>query len=133
MSDDRNGELQLSGGRKLVVGGDDRLEIRSDGGELELSITITEAGPVVKLKAARLELESSEDIAVSCRDFRLDTRGDIKLRSDGQTHVDGDWVNINCQERRGTGWHDDPALPESARRELEAAAETLETDSSEEI
>ena len=33
---------------------------------------------------------------------------DLVARSGGSTWVDGDYVKLNCLERAGTGYHDDP-------------------------
>lgn len=90
-------------------------------GDLEMSIELTPQGPVVRLRGASLEIDSSESVAVRCKSFHLRTEseleiqagGDVRMGSDreirvrsaGQTFLDGDYVNINCLER--TGYHDE--------------------------
>ena len=92
--------------------------LRSAGGSVDLSIRITDQGPVLTLKGVRLEIEATEELAVRCREFSVDARdgvrltsgGDVQVRSQGQTFIDGDFVNLNCQDR--TGYHDHvPAGP----------------------
>lgn len=125
----------LPSGRRLelqVGDSEERLEIRSPEGELELSVVLTADGPVLKLRGARLEIDSNDTVAVQCRRFELNTEEDVALHAKGsiqmntddevrvksaqQTFIDGDYVNINCLER--TGYHDE----EEAKAEAEAEA-----------
>ena len=127
----------LPSGRRVVVRLEDdgeTLEVVSPGGDIEVGIRLTPEGPVLKLRGARLEIDSTETVAINCRRFELSadevlelragagvavqSDADIQFRSEGQTHIDGDWVNINCDERAGTGWHDDPLLLEAGGRGL---------------
>ena len=112
------------------------LEVVSPSGDVEVGIRLTPEGPVLKLRGARLEIDSTETVAINCRRFELNadevlelragagvavqSDADIQFRSEGQTHIDGDWVNINCDERAGTGWHDDPLLLEAGGGDPEA-------------
>ena len=119
----------LPSGRHVVVRVDEHgetVEIRSPGGEVEIGIALTPDGPLLRLKGVRLEIAAAESVDVHCRrlrmraDERLELHAgdglaitsdrDVRVRTQGQTHLDGDWVNINCEDRAGTGWHDDPSL-----------------------
>ena len=114
----------LPSGRTVVVRAhehDEEIEVRSAGGEVEVRIVLTEQGPILRLRGARLEIDSSDTVAVNCRQFevnashgvQLRTPGDVEVRSDaeirlksgGQTYIDGDYVNLNCLDRRG--YHDE--------------------------
>ncbi len=116
----------LPSGRTVSVrsgGGHEEIEIRSAGGEMEVRIALTPQGPVLQLRGARLEIDSTDTVAVNCRKFevtaadgvKIDAAGDIevagsgelRMKSAGQTFIDGDYVNLNCRDR--TGYHDDPA------------------------
>jgi len=139
----RDSRSILPSGRTLVVKAHDHeeeIEVRSSGGEVEVRIVLTEHGPILRLRGARLEIDSSDTVAVNCRQFevnasdgvQLRTAGDvgvqsgaeIRLKSGGQTYIDGDYVNLNCLDRQG--YHDEgqedaqlamediAALPESA-------------------
>ncbi len=98
------------------------IEIRSPDGQLELSIALTDEGPVLRLQGARLELVSPDSVSIQCREFEIETQSDVKLRANGaiemqsgselrtksagQTFIDGDFVNLNCRDREG--YHDAP-------------------------
>ena len=127
---------QLPSGRTVSVrtaDGREEIEIRSAGGEMEVRIVLTPQGPVLQLRGARLEIDSTDTVAVNCRSFEVKAAdgvkiqaagdidvsgaGELRMKTSGQTFIDGDYVNLNCLER--TGYHDDPAnnppaLPESA-------------------
>jgi hypothetical protein len=100
-----------------VEGANEELEIRSPEGQVELRIALTEQGPVLTLRGLRLELDAADTVAVNCRQFSLrttegvvlDAAGDvslrsgkeIRLRSDGETFIDGKLLKLNCLDREG--------------------------------
>jgi hypothetical protein len=112
------------------------IEIRSPDGQLELSIALTDEGPVLRLQGARLELVSPDSVSIQCREFEIETQSDVKLRANGaiemqsgselrtksagQTFIDGDFVNLNCRDREG--YHD---APEQAPEQAALAAENV--------
>ncbi len=127
--DAKSGErsLSLSSGRSLVVAGQEgreQIEIRSPEGTLELRIALTKEGPVLTLSGVKLEINSTDTVAVNCRDFKLATTGaidlssggDIGLRTEGelraksmgQTHLDSSVLNLNSGDRSD---YDDASLP----------------------
>jgi phage gp45-like len=86
-------ENVLPSGRSVVVrlaGGAEELEIRSSRGDVEVRIVLTEAGPVVRLCGARLELDAAETVAVNCRRFEVRATDDICL--------DGATIRLNSPE-----------------------------------
>lgn len=116
----------LPSGRQVVVRATPReeaIEVRSANGEMEIRIVLSDTGPVLQLRGARLEIDSTDTVAVNCRqlelnstegmvlqtgkNFALKSQGELHMKSMGETFIDGDMVNINCQDR--TGYHDDPA------------------------
>jgi hypothetical protein len=122
----RQGEQTLPSGATLTVRSDalgDEIQLRSANGAMELRIRMTDEGPVLSLRGVKLEIEATDSIAVSCREFavnasdgvRLNTGGDfevrseqdIRMRSAADTSVDADYVKINCGDR--TGYHDHDA------------------------
>jgi hypothetical protein len=83
-------ERALPSGRSVVVrvnGGSEELEVRSAEGDVEVRITLTDSGPVVSLKGARLELESPDAVAVRCRRLDIETEEATRLASAGETHI----------------------------------------------
>jgi hypothetical protein len=123
-------ERPLPSGRTLVVRvGEEgeELEVRDRGGGLELSITLTEAGPVVRLRAARIALESPETISIQCRRFEVETSEAVQLRSAGAVqigaqemrvrteadiHLDGAMIRLNCDPSSASiAANDDTSAP----------------------
>jgi len=83
----------LPSGRSIsmqVDGQGEYLEVRSPGGEVEVRIDFTPEGPSVKLRCAQLELASTGDIAMNCRNFSVQTSEDVKMN--------GRYVLLNCSE-----------------------------------
>jgi hypothetical protein len=107
-------ERRLPSGRSVVVkleGGREELEIRSPQGKVEVRITLTENGPVVSLRGARLEMEAADMVAVRCRRFEVQTTegtdltssGDVqitgrelKVKTENDIHMNGEVIRLNC-------------------------------------
>jgi hypothetical protein len=122
-------ERPLPSGRTLVVrvgAGGEELEVRDRGGALELSISFTEEGPTVRIRAARIALESPETISVQCRRFEVETTEAVQLRSGGEVgigaqemrvrteadiHLDGAMIRLNCDPSPGLPSEGVTALP----------------------
>jgi len=117
----------LPSGRTITLkvdGTSEEIEVRSASGNLEVSISMTDAGPVLSLRGAKLQIESTDTVSVNCRQFELNTThglsmhtdgdlgltssGEVHLKSAGQTFIDGDYVNLNCLDRQG--YHDEHAI-----------------------
>lgn len=127
-SDAQPRSLALSGGRTLVVRGarageeSESLELRSSDGALELSITMTPDGPRIHVRGGTLSVQAADAVSVACRRFeiaatdsiRLETRdvsiaaagdvgvrtlGELRLKSLGETHVDGEMIHLNGGDR----------------------------------
>jgi hypothetical protein len=119
----RQNEQTLPSGATLTVRSDalgDEIQLRSANGAMELRIRMTDEGPILSLRGVKLEIEATDSIAVSCREFavntaeavRLNSGGDfevrsaqdIRLKSAADTTLDADYVKINCGDREG--YHD---------------------------
>jgi hypothetical protein len=98
-------ERALPSGRTLVLrigsAGED-VEIRSAAGELDLRITLTDKGPVVSLRGARLELDAA-DVAFRCRDFDVQATGtaqivadELRAKTTRDIHLNGEFIRLNC-------------------------------------
>jgi hypothetical protein len=106
-------QRQLPSGRSLALRASlsgEEIEIRSPQGELDLRITLTDAGPVVSLRAARLELDAPA-VAVRCQTFAVSASSEVSLSSGGalnltadelraktehDIHLNGAYVRLNC-------------------------------------
>jgi hypothetical protein len=94
-------EKSLPSGRSVVVrvdGGREELEVRSPQGDVEVRITLTDAGPVVSLRGARLELESPDAVAVNCRKFEVNTQEGTELKSAGAVQIAANEMNVNTTD-----------------------------------
>jgi hypothetical protein len=113
-------ELMLPSGRSVSFTADgarEELQVRSAQGQMELRITLTKDGPVLSLSGVRLEINSSDAVSVNCRAFevsaaegvRMRTLGDVAIaaggelraKTGGKMHLDGEMVNLNCGDRAG--------------------------------
>lgn len=91
----------LASGRSVVVkqvGGGEEVEIRSPQGEVELLITLTEKGPVVRLSGARLELDTPGELAVHCQRLDLHAREHAALRSDACLRIDSQELYVKTTD-----------------------------------
>jgi hypothetical protein len=91
--------MALSSGRVVEADvesqGRDRLTIRSATGEVELQICMTEKGPLLRFRAADVELEATRDVKVHCEEFHVkaeknivqESGGDLRQRIGGQADV----------------------------------------------
>jgi hypothetical protein len=126
----------LPSGRTLAVASDakeERLEIRSPGGQLEVSIALTDSGPVLRLDGVGLEIHSTDTVALKCKrfevessealtlrtggDFGIQSDAEIRMRSARNTLLDADYVMLNCGDRKGyhdEGHADDPGAGNKA-------------------
>lgn len=72
---------------RVCAGTEERLEIRSPEGELEVSIRLTEAGPEVRVRGARLELEAAGEVRLGCRRFEVQAEEGARLASAGELEL----------------------------------------------
>lgn len=92
-------EKRLPSGRSVTLrieGAEEAIEVRSAQGEVDVRIVLTDAGPVVSLRGARLELESP-DVAVKCNRFEVQAEEDLRLRSARDVHIDADELHAKTE------------------------------------
>ncbi len=136
----------LPSGRTLTVRPDaqgEAIEVRSASGDLELALILTPEGPVLKLRGVRLQLESTESVDLTCKQFNVHTQqginltseGEFRLKTQGQSHLDAELIHLNGGDR--TGYPDEanaakimaelaPKLAEQERKLLEAHRAAVE-------
>lgn len=81
---------ELPSGRSVVLklaGSHEEVEIRSPTGEVEVVISLTENGPVVRLRGARLELDTPDELSLSCRRLAIHSQEETALSSDGSVRI----------------------------------------------
>ncbi len=79
--------MALGSGRVIEANAEgpdrDRLTIRSKTGEVELEICLTEKGPLLRFRAADVELEATREVKVQCENFVVQAKKDIVQESGG--------------------------------------------------
>ena len=119
------------------------IEVRSTSGDLELALVLTPEGPVLKLRGVRLQLESTESVDLTCKQFNVHTQqginltseGEFRLKTQGQSHLDAELIHLNGGDR--TGYPDEanaakimaelaPKLAEQERKLLAAHQAAVE-------
>lgn len=78
-------DIALVSGRRYELSaeeGGDRLTVRGRDGQVELRITLTEAGPVLSFSGAELELSATKSIKMQAPSVQI-AGGEIQLQSDG--------------------------------------------------
>jgi hypothetical protein len=88
---------RFSTGHRVVMvrqGEREEVQIRAKDGGLQLRIVLTEAGPVIQLQHAELEVHSLGTIRTRCQSFeveaehiQLDSRADTTLQSGADLHL----------------------------------------------
>jgi hypothetical protein len=63
------------------------IEVRSPEGEVEVLIELTETGPVVRLRGAKLEVESAEELAFRCKKLEIAASEKAELSSGGDVKI----------------------------------------------
>lgn len=79
-------ELELSSGHRIVVRtheGGENVEIRSPEGQVEMTITLTAQGPVIRMTGAKLELEATDTVSLKGRTVEVQASESATVHSDG--------------------------------------------------
>src|SRR5689334_21727160 len=66
------GAIALRSGRRIeaeTASGGDLLRVRAKGGEVVLTVLVTDAGPVLRFAAADIELSATRNVAMTCERF----------------------------------------------------------------
>jgi uncharacterized protein (DUF2345 family) len=91
--------LALASGRVVEARaegpGEDRVTIKSATGEVELEVRMTPAGPVLRFRAADVELAATRQVSVNCESFHVraekeiveETGGDLRQKIGGSADV----------------------------------------------
>lgn len=97
---DRRRVLTLRSGRSVEVeeeDGGESLAVRAPDGRIELTVQLTDRGPVLSLRAARLVLEGEHAVDVECEDFRVRARNEVDLSAGGDARVEGHGVMLESR------------------------------------
>jgi len=81
-----------------VAGDCEELEIRDAEGQVEVCVSLTADGPVVRIRGGRLELDAADTIAVRCRRFEVQTAESTELSSAGDLRITGQELKVQTRE-----------------------------------
>ena len=88
---DKKKSLQLNSGRQVLVHSNEKeelIEITEPEGEVIMKVRMTDDGPVVSVLGARLELKSTETIALEANKIKIQAKEEAVLESKGSLKVD---------------------------------------------
>ena len=78
--------VQLDSGRRIHVqcdGQEEIIEIAESNGDILMKVRMTDEGPVISAQGARLELKSSETIALEAKKIRIQAQEEAIVESKG--------------------------------------------------
>lgn len=112
-SDDRRKALQLADGTQLEVaatsGGAHLILRQSDGlPRLEIDISLTPQGPVIRARAAALDIEVAHDLVARCDTFRVEASraielvsgGNLQARANDDVQLLGEQILLNTERQK---------------------------------
>ncbi len=88
--------ISLPSGREVVVrsGPEEVVEVRSPDGTVEVSVVLTEQGPVLRVTGGRLEMQA-ETLALKGRRVEIDASELATITSGGEVVVQAPMIRLN--------------------------------------
>jgi hypothetical protein len=105
---DSRRELGLASGRSVVCRSGpesiDEITLRGPEGEVLLEVALTPAGPVLRFRAAQVQLDCTGAVEVRCESFHVQagemtleaSRGNVDVRANDDVNLNGERVRLNC-------------------------------------
>lgn len=98
-------EIRLRGGHVVEVASSDdstMLRVRNAGSRdsLEIEVAWSAQGPVARVRAARIDLQTTADVSVHCKSFAVETSEGISLRAQGNVAASGATVEVEARQGR---------------------------------
>jgi hypothetical protein len=98
-------EVCLRGGHLVEIASRDdgaTLRVRDAGARdgIEIEIRWSPDGPVARVRAARIDLETSADVSVRCKTFQVHAAEDIKLRAGGALEASAKALDLEARTGR---------------------------------
>jgi hypothetical protein len=83
--------MQLDSGRQIIVHSDEKeelIQIVEPKGEIAMTVRMTDAGPVVTVRGAHLELKSTETITLEAKKITIHAKEEAVVESEGNLEID---------------------------------------------
>ena len=94
--------LQLDSGRQVLVHSNEKeeiLEIVERGGEMVMAVRLTDKGPIVSVQGARLEIKSTETIALEAKKIRIKAQEEASIESAGKLKIESSKnMDVNSED-----------------------------------
>ena len=83
-------KLQLDSGRYILIRSNEKEEFLEivDGGEVVVTVRLTDEGPVVTVLGAHLELKSTKTIALEAKEVKIKAEEEASIESMGRLKID---------------------------------------------
>jgi hypothetical protein len=83
-------KLQLDSGRYILICSKEKEELLEivDGGEVVVTVRLTDEGPVVTVQGAHLELKSTETLALEAKEVKIKAEEKFSVESMGRLKID---------------------------------------------
>jgi hypothetical protein len=83
-------KLQLDSGRYILIRSKEKEELLEivEGGEVVVTVRLTDEGPVVTVQGAHLELKSTESLALEAKEVKIKAEKKASIESLGRLKID---------------------------------------------
>jgi hypothetical protein len=91
VSQDTKKRMQLDSGRQIIVHSDEKeelIQIVEPEGVISMTVRMTDAGPVVTVRGAHLELKSTETITLEAKKITIHAKEEAVVESEGSLEID---------------------------------------------
>lgn len=112
--EDKKKLMRLDSGRQIIVDSSEKeelIQIIEPKGDISMTVRMTEAGPVITVRGAHLELKSTETITLEAKEIKIraeeeasvTSKGSLKvasakkmdIHSDDEIRIDGKMIHLN--------------------------------------
>ncbi len=83
--------VRLASGWQVLITSnekDDRIDILANKGDITMTVRLTDAGPVISMQGACLELKSTETLTLDAKKIKIKARDEASIESKGTLDID---------------------------------------------
>jgi hypothetical protein len=83
-------KLQLDSGRYILIRSKEKEELLEivEGGEVVVTVRLTDEGPVVTVQGAHLELKSTDSLSLEAKEVKIKAEEEASIESMGKLKID---------------------------------------------